>query len=126
MDTAFSPLSAICGRAALPIGRTVARNLLLKCYLEHPADPGDALAVTRLDLTEGHERDCSSNIGSLACPHDSAREACQRHERCILMTWRNRLALLHAFVALSPHAHARIKSGATWVRRVSLAQAWRR
>ncbi len=50
LDDAFTPLSDM--RASAAYRTLVARNLLLKFYLEHPADPGDALAV-RLDLPEG-------------------------------------------------------------------------
>jgi xanthine dehydrogenase small subunit len=50
IDASFTPLSDM--RASADYRKLVARNLLLKFYLEHPADPREALPL-RLDAPEG-------------------------------------------------------------------------
>ena len=50
LDAAFTPLSDM--RASADYRTLVARNLLLKFYLEHPAGAKDAVAL-RLDIPEG-------------------------------------------------------------------------
>jgi xanthine dehydrogenase small subunit len=50
IDASFTPLSDM--RASAAYRTLVARNLLLKFYLEHPADPHEALPL-RLDAPVG-------------------------------------------------------------------------
>ena len=50
LDAAFTPLSDM--RASASYRKLVARNLLLKFYLEHPAETEAAFAL-RLDIPEG-------------------------------------------------------------------------
>jgi xanthine dehydrogenase small subunit len=50
IDASFTPLSDM--RASAEYRKLVARNLLLKFYLEHPAEPREALSL-RLDMPEG-------------------------------------------------------------------------
>ena len=50
LDDAFTPLSDM--RASAEYRRLVARNLLLKFYLEHPAEAETPLPL-RLDTPEG-------------------------------------------------------------------------